>query len=71
MTTEKKQRRPYKWGAKAFLTSMEVGETRILDDRFTREGLRGAAVALWKLYDCRYVFRTNQKQGYRQVTRIA
>ena len=71
MTTQGKHRRPYKWGAKEYLSSMDVGETRILDERFTGNGLRCAASRMKELYGCVFVFRTKQKLGLRQVTRIA
>lgn len=66
-----KQRQAYRWGAKQYLSSMEVGETRRDDGRFNWRGLQYIASRIQKDYGCKYVFRTKQKAGYRQVTRIA
>ena len=63
-------RKPYKWGAKAYLASMEVGETRTDDGRYNWRGLQFIAAQMQRDYGSKFVFRTKQKAGYRQVTRI-
>ena len=68
---EKKPRQPYKWGCKEYLADMEVGETRIDKGEFNWVGLRTVACWLHREFGSRYEFRTKQKEGYRQVTRIA
>lgn len=50
-------RQPYKWGAKRFLASMEVGEKREIDtDKFHFRGMQAVASRLKKEYDCGWSF---------------
>lgn len=64
-------RNPYKWGAKEYLASMEVGETRRDDGRFDWRGLQSVASHMYWEYWCKYRFRSYPKKGYREVTRLA
>ena len=65
-----KQRQAYRWGAKQYLSSMEVGETRRDDGAYHWRGLQYVAVMLRKEYGVRYIFRSYPKKGYREVTRV-
>lgn len=60
-------RSQYRWGAKAFLVSMEKGETRYDDGSFRWRSLQGIANRVGKEFGCKWVFRT--RQGERFVTR--
>ena len=55
---EKKQRRPYKWGAKAFLASFEVGEHRIVGDEFRWRSLTALSSRMRIEYGCQFCFST-------------
>lgn len=59
----------YKWGAKAFLANMEVGEEREDDGTYDWRGLQVAACRMKQDYGCLYRFRT--KWGIRKVIRLA
>ena len=64
------QRQPYRWGAKEYLSSMEVGETRHDDGQFSWRGLQCVASVMQKDYGCKFVFRTKYRKGVRTVKRI-
>jgi hypothetical protein len=66
---ETKKRRPYAWGVKAYLTSFEVGEERVLDGRFLYNSLRVTASRLHRYYGVQYTFRIID--AVRKVRRIA
>ena len=51
----KKKRQPYKWGLKAFLSSFEIGETRVIKDGFTWDGIRTTASRLKREYGCQFL----------------
>ena len=58
-------RQQYKWGAKAFLASMEVGEKREIDtELFNYRGMQTQANALKKEYDSRWSFETTPTGRY-------
>ena len=64
-------RSEYRWGAKQFLASLEVGESAKDDGRFSWRGLQQVACRLMNEYGCRFIFRTYPKRGYREVVRTA
>lgn len=64
----KKQRQPYKWGAKCFLANMEVGETHKDAGQYNWRGLQVEASRLKYVYGGVWKFTTT-REG-RQVTRI-
>lgn len=61
-------RKAYKWGAKQYLASMEVGEKRRDDGSFSWRGMQAVACALAAEFNSKWQFTTTQ-QG-RFVTRI-
>ena len=65
---EKKKRKPYQWGVKAYLTSFEVGEERVFDGRFQYNTLRSIASSLHRDYGVQYTFRIID--GIRKVRRL-
>jgi len=65
------KRSKYRWGAKQFLANLEVGESVKDDGRFSWRGLQQMANRLMNEYDCRFIFRTYRKLGYREVVRTA
>lgn len=65
---EKKKRKPYQWGVKAYLTSFEVGEERVFDGRFQYNTLRSIASRLHRDYGVQYSFRI--VDGIRKVRRL-
>lgn len=52
---EKKKRSPYKLGAKAFLASFEVGETKEIKDEYSWNGIRATASRLKREYGCQFL----------------
>ena len=66
---EKKKRKPYKLGLKAFLASFEIGETRVIKDEFTWDGIRTTASRLKREYGCQ--FFCSLSSGKKTITRIA
>ena len=62
-------RNKYRWGAKAFLANMEIGETREDDGAFCWRTLQVIACRMREDYGCHFRFRT--KWGIRKVTRLA
>ena len=65
----KKKRKPYKLGAKAFLASFEVGETREIKDEYSWDGIRATASKLKREYGCQ--FFCSLSSGKKTITRIA
>ena len=65
---EKKKRKPYKWGVKAYLTSFEVGEERVFDGAFLYNSLRSTASRLHRYFGVQYSFRIID--GVRKVRRL-
>ena len=63
---EKKKRRPYIRGAKAFLASFEIGEERIINGEFRWSSILAIASRLKQEYGCE--FRCRNKNS---ITRIA
>lgn len=61
-------RKQYKWGAKAFLVSMEVGETRYNDGSLNWRGVQCMACRLSADFPCKWKFRTKHRE--KSVTRI-
>ena len=61
-------REPYKWGAKAYLASMEVGEERIDDGTFNWRYLACTACSLTRVYGSRFSF--SSKGGVNKVKRV-
>lgn len=58
-------RQQYKWGAKQFLATMEVGERLKIDtERFSYRGMQTQANALKKEYDSRWSFETTPTGRY-------
>jgi hypothetical protein len=57
---EKKARSPYKWGAKAYLASFEIGEHRIFNDEFRWRSLMSIASKLRREYGCLFCFSAAQ-----------
>ena len=66
---EKKKRKPYKWGVKAFLSSFEVGEERIIRDEYSWDGIRSSASKLKRDYGCQ--FFCSLSTGKKVIKRIA
>ena len=62
---EKKKRKPYKRGAKAYLSSFEIGEKRVIKDEYSWNGIRSVASRMKSDYGCHFVFRN------KEITRIA
>ena len=62
----KKKRKPYKRGAKAFLSSFEIGEERVIKDEYSWNGIRSVASRMKSDYGCHFVFREKK-----YITRIA
>lgn len=65
---EKKKRNPYRRGAKAYLASFDVGETRQFQPEFNWDSLRSIASIMKRHFGCRYVFSTTGST--RHITRI-
>ena len=63
---EKKKRKPYKRGAKAYLSSFEIGEERVVKDEYSWNGIRSVASRMKSDYGCHFVFRNKNT-----ITRIA
>lgn len=61
-------RSKYKWGAKHYLSSFEIGETREHTDEFRWDTLRCMASKFKAEYNCRFTFYTSQ--GKRFIKRI-
>lgn len=58
-------RQPYKWGAKQFLATMEVGERREIDTKlFNYRGMQAQANRLKQEYDSRWSFETTPTGRY-------
>lgn len=64
----KKERKPYTWGTKIYLASMEVGETLEDNGLFNWRGMQVTASRLKYEYGGAWKFTTTKKG--RQVTRI-
>lgn len=64
----KKKRNPYRRGAKAYLASFNVGETRQFQHDYNWESLRSIATMIKADFGCRYVFSTTGST--RHITRI-
>ena len=62
------KRQPYKWGAKDYLSSFEVGETRIYDEIFPWRNLSSIACKMRRDFGCRYSLYTYN--GQRMITRV-
>lgn len=65
---EIKPRIQYKWGAKQYLSSFYVGETKEFKEDFRWDSLRSIATKLKADYDCQFLFNT--KFGKRFITRV-
>ena len=65
---EKKKRRPYRWGVKAFLSSFEVGEERIVKEEYSWDGIRTLASQMKRDYGCQ--FYCSLSTGRKVVKRI-
>ena len=65
---EIKKRNPYRRGAKAYLASFDVGETRQFQYDYKWESLRSIATMMKRHFGCRYVFSTTGSA--RHITRI-
>lgn len=55
---EIKRRKPYCRGAKEFLSSMEVGDEKVHDERLSWRNLQSIACVMRRDYGCMYTFRT-------------
>lgn len=68
-----KARRPYKWGSKAFLINMKVGqEIEFKDDEsLSYRGLQYVAAHLRRIYGCQFSFTTYISTGQRIIRRVA
>lgn len=68
MNTNRKQ---YRWGCKALLASMKVGDKYWDDGRFNWRSLRCIATRLENDFnhEVKYVFRSNKTQG-RSLVRV-
>ena len=66
---EKKKRKPYKRGAKAFLASFEIGEIRVVKDEYSWDGMRSSASRMKKDFGCQFHF--SLATGKKVITRIA
>lgn len=64
----KQIRRPYKWGAKAFLSSFEVGESREYHEKFEWRNLISIASRMKREFGCQYLF--NSVDHLRFITRV-
>ena len=64
----KNYRSPYKRGAKEYLTSFKVGETKKYDGRFRYQSLRSIATRLKNDFGCAFVFSTTYEGKY--ITRV-
>lgn len=67
-TPQPKKRRPYIRGAKAYLTSFEVGEARVYDEKYRLHSFRCIAARLAQDYGCKYSFKL--EDGVRIVRRL-
>lgn len=56
------KRRPYKWGAKAYLSSFDVGETRTFNNEFRWDSLRPIASKMKSMYGCEFSFCTPKRE---------
>ena len=63
-----RKRQPYKRGAKEYLTSFQVGETRKFDGSFRYGSLRSMATHLKKDFGCLFCFFTTSEGKF--ITRI-
>lgn len=52
------QRNAYRWGAKDYLSSFQVGEAKQYNGDYSWESLKSIASNLKKLYGVQYVFNT-------------
>ena len=66
---QEKKRKPYRWGVKAFLSSFEVGEERVVKDEYSWDGIRTTATRLRKDFGCQ--FHCSLSTGKKVVKRIA
>lgn len=58
---EEEKRKPlprakYRWGAKDYLASFEIGETRICDPKFKWNSIRSIACVLKRQFGCSFIF---------------
>jgi hypothetical protein len=66
---QRRKRRPYKMGVKRFLTSINVGEQKPINEEKLRYGsLRSVASRLYVDYGCKFTFR--KVGGIRMVERL-
>lgn len=63
-----KKRREYKWGAKAYLSSFEIGEVRRYRFEYRWDSLKSLASKMKALYGCQYSFSSTA--GHRIIVRI-
>ena len=64
----KSKRQPYKWGAKNYLSSFEVGETRVYEEICSWRNLSSIACKMRRDFGCRYSLYTDN--GQRMITRV-
>ena len=62
------KRQPYKWGAKAYLSSFDVGETRSYKEDYYWRNLSSIASAMSRQFGCKYSLWTDN--GQRMITRV-
>lgn len=67
-----KARRPYKWGSKAYLNSIDVGEEIEFndDEHYSYRGLQQVAAQLRRSYGCQFRFTTYRSTGRRLIKRM-
>ena len=64
----KKRRGTYQWGAKAFLTGFEIGETRVYRGRYKWSSLRSIGSMLKRHYGVLYTF--HKVDGNKIIARV-
>lgn len=62
-------RKPYKWGAKEYLSGFKVGERKEYDEKFVWASLRTCASRMKKDYGVCFKFETKNNIHY--ITRLA
>ena len=59
---ERKRRKPYKWGAKPFLSEFNVGDIKVVkDDTLDWHSLRTMAARMRRDYGCLFLFHNEER----------
>lgn len=71
LSCERKPRRPYKWGEKAFLAGLEIGQRIIVtDEQVNWRSIQSIACKMAKEFGCEFRFHT-KRNGQKEIMRLA